>query len=180
MKSLGLGVCIVLSIAIVPLPASAQIDEDLGPEPPPCYGPFVVTGPEQRTRERARRSADDVWMDSVLFDYGERYRDLNYAKDVRHICVGSSQTPFLKSARFRCMVSAKPCQAPAMRLERVPPTLVYTRAKPEPPTPPALGPSTQPAPEPTGQPTPEPPAQPVPEPSAQPAPEPSARPEAEQ
>jgi hypothetical protein len=78
-----------------------------------CQPRRRVVGTEQKTREKARFAADDSWMGSVRYDFGERFQDLNYAKDVRHNCDLSSKTPFLKSARFRCVVAATPCRAPA-------------------------------------------------------------------
>jgi hypothetical protein len=78
-----------------------------------CHPRRRVVGTEQKTREKARYAADDSWMGAMRYDFGERFQDLNYAKDVRHNCDLSSKTPFLKSARFRCVVEATPCRAPA-------------------------------------------------------------------
>jgi hypothetical protein len=78
-----------------------------------CHPRRRVVGTEQKTREKARFAADDAWMGAMRYDFGERFQDLNYAKDVRHNCDLSSKTPFLKSARFRCVVEATPCRAPA-------------------------------------------------------------------
>lgn len=78
-----------------------------------CHPRRRVVGTEQKTKEKARYAADDAWMGTIRYDYGERFQDLNYAKDVRHNCDLSSKTPFLKSARFRCVVEATPCRAPA-------------------------------------------------------------------
>jgi hypothetical protein len=78
-----------------------------------CHPRGRVIGTEQKTREKARYAADDAWMGAMRYDFGERFQDLNYAKDVRHNCDLSSKTPFLKSARFRCVVEATPCRAPA-------------------------------------------------------------------
>lgn len=78
-----------------------------------CHPRRRVVGTEQKTREKARFAADDAWMGAIRYDFGERFQDLNYAKDVRHNCDLSSKTPFLKSARFRCVVEATPCRAPA-------------------------------------------------------------------
>ena len=60
-------------------------------------------------------------MGSVRYDHGERYQDLNYAKDVRHNCGPSSTTTILKRVFFRCVVEATPCRAPlgdTVRVER--------------------------------------------------------------
>jgi hypothetical protein len=51
-------------------------------------------------------------MGAVRYDHGERYQDLNHAKDVRHNCDPSSTTTILKRVFFRCVVEATPCRAP--------------------------------------------------------------------
>ncbi len=50
-------------------------------------------------------------MGAVRYDHGERYQDLNNAKDVRHNCDPSSTTTILKRVFFRCVVEATPCRA---------------------------------------------------------------------
>jgi hypothetical protein len=183
MKALRLGACIALLIIIASSHANAQVDEDLGVEPPLCHDTVVATGGELGTRERARRSADDAWMSSVRFDYGERYHDLNNAKDVSHVCIASSvagesafTSRFIVRTLFRCMVVAKPCQTPSTAIEHVPPTLFEETASSKP----LLRRVIEEEPEPSTQPAPESPARSVPQPPAAPAPEPSTRPEAQQ
>jgi hypothetical protein len=77
-----------------------------------CHPRRRVVGTEQGSKEKARLAADDTWMGAVRYDYGERFQDLNHAKDVRHNCDPSSKTQFLKRARFRCVIEATPCRAP--------------------------------------------------------------------
>ena len=45
--------------------------------------------------------------------YGERYQDINHAKDVRHNCDPSSTTTILKRVFFRCVLEATPCRGPS-------------------------------------------------------------------
>lgn len=76
-----------------------------------CQARRRVVGEERPTRAKAQRAADNAWMGSVRYDHGERYQDLNHAKDVRHNCDPSSTTTILKRVFFRCVVEATPCRA---------------------------------------------------------------------
>jgi hypothetical protein len=58
-------------------------------------------------------------MGSVRYDHGERFQDLNNARDVRHNCDPSSTTTILKRVYFRCVVEATPCRGAAGTSERV-------------------------------------------------------------
>jgi hypothetical protein len=69
-------------------------------------------GNEEGSKDKARRAAEDAWMGAVRYDYGERFQDLNHARDVRHNCDLSSKTLYLNRARFRCVIEATPCRAP--------------------------------------------------------------------
>lgn len=77
-----------------------------------CHPRRRVVGEERGSREDAQQAADDAWMGEVRYDFGERYQDLNKAKDVRHNCNPSTISSALKSAQFRCVVEATPCRAP--------------------------------------------------------------------
>ena len=77
-----------------------------------CHARRRVIGEERPTRAKAQRASDNAWMGSVRYDHGERYQDLNHAKDVRHNCDPSSTTTILKRVYFRCVVEATPCRAP--------------------------------------------------------------------
>jgi hypothetical protein len=77
-----------------------------------CHARRRVVGEERPSRAKAQRAADNAWMGSVRYDHGERYQDLNHAKDVRHNCDPSSTTTILKRVYFRCVVEATPCRAP--------------------------------------------------------------------
>ena len=75
-----------------------------------CHARRRVVGEERTSKNKARRAADDAWMGAVRYDHGERFQDLNHARDVRHNCDPSS---ILGRVRFRCVVEATPCRAPA-------------------------------------------------------------------
>jgi hypothetical protein len=77
-----------------------------------CQARRRVVGEERPSRAKAQRAADNAWMGSVRYDHGERYQDLNHAKDVRHNCDPSSTTTILKRVFFRCVIEATPCRAP--------------------------------------------------------------------
>jgi hypothetical protein len=77
-----------------------------------CHSRRRVVGEERPSKARARRAADDAWMGAVRYDHGERFQDLNHAKDVRHNCDPSSTSSVLKRVHFRCVVEATPCRAP--------------------------------------------------------------------
>jgi hypothetical protein len=77
-----------------------------------CHHRRRVVGEERTSKAKARRAADDAWMGAVRYDHGERFQDLNHAKDVRHNCDPSSTTAILKRTYFRCVVEATPCRGP--------------------------------------------------------------------
>lgn len=91
----------------------AQSGEDKGGgDAARCHGIIAAVGFEQSTQEKALIAAHDAWIARVRFDFGERYTDLSYATDANSVCTASSITPFLKRARFRCKIWARPCPAP--------------------------------------------------------------------
>jgi hypothetical protein len=80
-----------------------------------CHPRRRIVGIEATSKSRARRAADDAWMGAVRYDHGERFQDLNHAKDVRHNCDPStpvSPAVVIKKTYFRCVVEATPCRAP--------------------------------------------------------------------
>jgi len=82
-----------------------------------CHGRRRVVGEERTSKDKARRAADDAWMGAVRYDHGERFQDLNHARDVRHNCDPSSTSSILKRVHFRCVVEATPCRAPTGNVE---------------------------------------------------------------
>jgi hypothetical protein len=75
-----------------------------------CHNRRRVVGEERTSKALARKSSDDAWMGAVRYDHGERYQDLNHAKDVRHNCDPSSTSSILKRVHFRCVIEATPCR----------------------------------------------------------------------
>jgi hypothetical protein len=82
-----------------------------------CHNRRRVVGEERPSKEKALRASDDAWMGAVRYDHGERYQDLNHARDVRHNCDPSSTSSILKRVHFRCVVEATPCRAPTGTVE---------------------------------------------------------------
>jgi len=76
-----------------------------------CHARRRVVGDERPSSDDARRAAENGWMGAVRYDHGERYQDINRAKDVRHVCGPSSISVALKTPHFRCVVEATPCRA---------------------------------------------------------------------
>jgi hypothetical protein len=82
-----------------------------------CHPRRRVVGEERPGKEKALKAADDAWMGAVRYDHGERYQDLNHARDVRHNCDPSSTSSILKRVHYRCVVEATPCRAPTGNVE---------------------------------------------------------------
>jgi hypothetical protein len=76
-----------------------------------CHGKRRVIGEERPSRDDAQRAAENAWMGAIRYDFGERYQNLNHAKDVRHSCNPSSVSSIVKTPHFRCAVEATPCRA---------------------------------------------------------------------
>jgi hypothetical protein len=75
-----------------------------------CHARRRVVGEERPSQDDARRTAENGWMGAVRYDHGERYQDINRAKDVRLLCGPSSVSAALKQPHFRCAVEATPCR----------------------------------------------------------------------
>ena len=75
-----------------------------------CHSRRRVIGEERASQDDALRAAENGWMGAVRYDHGERYQDINRAKDVRHICGPSSVSAALRVPHFRCVVEATPCR----------------------------------------------------------------------
>lgn len=75
-----------------------------------CHPRRRVIGEERPSQDDARRAAENGWMGAVRYDHGERYQDINKAKDVRHICGPSSVSAALRTPYFRCVVEGTPCR----------------------------------------------------------------------
>lgn len=76
-----------------------------------CHPRRRVVGEERPSRDDAQRAAENAWMGNIRYDFGERYQDINRAKDVRNICGPSSVSHALRVPQFRCVLEATPCRA---------------------------------------------------------------------
>lgn len=65
------------------------------------------------------REAEALWIARVRFDFGERYTDLNQAKDVNSACVSWSIPGIELRREYRCKIWARPCAASEFDVERV-------------------------------------------------------------
>jgi hypothetical protein len=96
-------------------PAAQSDKEQAGGDAPRCHGIIAAVGREATSRRLARRAAEDRWMDRVVFDFGGRYADLNYAEEASLVCAAStpvSPAIIIKKTYFRCKIWARPCQPP--------------------------------------------------------------------
>jgi hypothetical protein len=81
-----------------------------------CHARRRVVGEERPSTKEAERAAENAWMSSVRYDHGERYQDINKAKEVRVNCDPSSTVrpglgaKFFTRPFFRCVVEATPCR----------------------------------------------------------------------
>jgi hypothetical protein len=75
-----------------------------------CHPRRRVIGEEQPSTEQAQQAAEQAWMGSVRYDYGERYQNLSMAREVRYTCAPSSPSGTLKRGMFRCAAEAIPCR----------------------------------------------------------------------
>ena len=89
--------------------------------PPFCGRTFDVAGEIKATEERAKDSAWHQWHGIVKFHLGERYADIQHAKNAKFECArGSSETLTQKTLealgqdvyRYRCSLVATACKPP--------------------------------------------------------------------
>jgi hypothetical protein len=79
-----------------------------------CQPRRRVVGIERTTYRNAKKEAEDAWMSAVRYDHGERFQNLENAKDVRYNCDPStpvSPAAFVKKTYVRCAVEGTPCRA---------------------------------------------------------------------
>ena len=89
--------------------------------PPFCARAFDVAGEIKATQERAKDSAWHQWHGLVKFHLGERFADIQHAKNAKFECArGSSETLTQKTLeafgqdvyRYRCSLIATACKPP--------------------------------------------------------------------
>lgn len=76
-----------------------------------CKPLIRVVGDQRPTEEGAKEQADKAWMQETRFRYGERYMQMNQAKDRRYACSRSSIGEIVGQTMLRCEVIAQPCPA---------------------------------------------------------------------
>jgi hypothetical protein len=91
-----------------------------------CLNVVTVKGTEAQTENGALISAKRAWRASVRSDFGERYQDLDHAKDAEYRCWRSSTNESVLGRagewltgqyRKRCQVWAIPCLGDRQKLE---------------------------------------------------------------
>ena len=113
----------ILALALLlPIPAFASGHHHRKPqvkayerreEPSPtCLDTFRGVGTQWPTQSGAEEAAKKDWAETVRYDYGERFMDIDHAKDYRHACSRSSVGEIAGSVLYRCEVKARPCRAP--------------------------------------------------------------------
>jgi hypothetical protein len=70
-------------------------------------------GTQWVTMDGAEDAARKDWMETVRYDFGEKFMSIDNAKDYEHRCSRSSVGSAAAQMLFRCEVRARPCLAPA-------------------------------------------------------------------
>lgn len=83
-----------------------------------CVGPVRGLGIQWVSEQGAKEKADDAWMASVRFSYGEHMMDLKHARGMAYSCSRSSVGDFLDKTYHRCVLVAAPCKAPLVRVDK--------------------------------------------------------------
>jgi hypothetical protein len=102
--------------------AQPSIDSDVV-----CHRLTEATGEQAQSKEAAEERALRAWQGRVRFHFGERFIAFDNARDARIACSPSSvadtvggkiQDKLLGISHFRCEISARPCRAPARKVNR--------------------------------------------------------------
>lgn len=92
-----------------------------------CHRLIEATGDQAQSRDNAENLALRTWQGRVRFHFGEKYIDFGNARDKKITCSPSSvadtvggkiQDKLLGISHFRCELSARPCRAPARRVNK--------------------------------------------------------------
>ncbi len=70
-------------------------------------------GTQWITMDGAEDAARKDWMETVRYDFGEKFMSIDNARDYEHRCSRSSVGTAAAQMLFRCEVKARPCLAPA-------------------------------------------------------------------
>jgi hypothetical protein len=73
-------------------------------------------GTQWITMDGAEDAARKDWMETVRYDFGEKFMSIDNARDYEHRCSRSSVGSAAAQMLFRCEVRARPCIAPAAEI----------------------------------------------------------------
>ncbi len=92
-----------------------------------CHRRTEATGEQAQSKDAAEERALRAWQGRVRFHFGERFLDFGNARDAKIACSPSSvadtvggkiQDKLLGISHYRCEISARPCRAPARKVNR--------------------------------------------------------------
>ena len=92
-----------------------------------CHRLIEATGEQAQSKDNAEERALRAWQGRVRFHFGEKYLSFENARDKKITCSPSSvadtvggkiQDKLLGISHFRCELSARPCRAPARKVDR--------------------------------------------------------------
>ena len=86
-----------------------------------CHRRMAATGAAAQSVESAKARAILAWRGEVTFNFGDRYQDVDHARDPNYACapsgvpdtVGGKLQDAIGINHFRCRFSAHPCRAEA-------------------------------------------------------------------
>ena len=89
-----------------------------------CKEPMRATGDDKQEQDRAEVSAQDRWSVEVEVRLGTMYSDIRYAGQMRTTCVRKVPNTATEKGQalfgirhFVCTLTARPCVAPAVRVD---------------------------------------------------------------
>jgi hypothetical protein len=97
-------------VGVVPTTPAPSSDEEQAAS---CHGIIAAVGGLATSKSRALRLAQDTWIGRIMFDFGERYVDLNFAEEVSYVCpvaIPMNPSIAIKKVYFRCKIWARPCR----------------------------------------------------------------------
>lgn len=97
------------------------------PEVGNCKGPLDALGNDIRGIDDATTAARRAWMERARWRYGERFMEINYARDT-HIQCSRTEAPLTdgkvgkalddRTHLSRCEIIATPCAAPLTKVDK--------------------------------------------------------------
>jgi hypothetical protein len=83
-----------------------------------CLDTMRGVGTQWATEAGAEDAAKKDWMETVRYDFGEKYMAIEHAQDYRHACSRSSVGNVAGQVFYRCEVKARPCRAPLIESKK--------------------------------------------------------------